>query len=209
VRPLPVLVALTAAGVLIGGLVMALRPEPELPGLVRDPAPQVVGLEFLDHRGSDEGTPTELVPPEGALTLAYFGYLSCPDMCPLTMADLRRAREQVGPELAARTRVAFVTLDPDRDDPSSLRRYLSFFFDEDYLALRAPDPAALDRAAERLGVRFEVEDHVPGQKQYEVSHSAITYVIDDRGTLVRELPFGAPAEDYARVIEAALLAPAA
>jgi protein SCO1 len=152
---------------------------------------------------------TDLVPPAGELTLVYFGYLSCPDMCPLTMADLRRAREQIGPDLAARTRVAFVTLDPDRDDPSSLRRYLSFFFDEDYLALRAPDPAALDEAAERLGVRFEVEGHEPGQKHYEVSHSAITYIIDDRGMVVRELPFGAPAEDYARVIEAALLAPAA
>jgi protein SCO1 len=194
---LAALVALVAVGALL------LRPDPALPGVVRDPAPDVHGLAFEDVWQREEPVTVDLVPAAGELTLAYFGYLSCPDMCPLTMGDLRRARELVGDEVAARTTVAFVTLDPERDDPERLNAYLSLFFDERVQALSAPDAAALDAAAEQLGVRFELEE--PGEDgTYEVLHSAITYVIDDRGIVVRELPFGVPAEDVARVIEATL-----
>jgi protein SCO1/2 len=202
------LVALALAGVAALVVVVVLvapllRPEPALPGVVRDPAPDVHGLAFTDVWQRDEPATVDLVPAEGEITLAYFGYLSCPDMCPLTMGDLRRARQLIGDELADRTTVAFVTLDPERDDAERLNAYLSLFFDDGVLALTAPDDAALDAAAEQLGVRFELEE--PDEDgTYEVMHSAITYVIDDQGTVVRELPFGVPAEDVARVIEAAL-----
>jgi protein SCO1/2 len=197
-------------GLLLAGLtavvlvaVLVLRPDPELPGVVRDPAPDVHGLTFQDVWQREEAVTADLVPAEGELTLAYFGYLSCPDMCPLTMGDLRRARQLIGEELSARTTVAFVTLDPGRDDPERLNAYLSLFFDDRVLALTAPDAAALDAAAAQLGVRFELEEP-DADGRYEVQHSAITYVIDDRGVVVRELPFGVPAEDVARVIEATL-----
>jgi protein SCO1 len=195
-----VLVGLAAV---VAVAVLVLRPDPELPGVVRDPAPDVHGLTFEDVWQREEAVTVDLVPAEGELTLAYFGYLSCPDMCPLTMGDLRRARQLVGEERSARTTVAFVTLDPGRDDPERLNAYLSLFFDDRVLALTAPDEAALDAAAAQLGVRFELEEP-DADGRYEVLHSAITYVIDDRGVVVRELPFGVPAEDVARVIEATL-----
>lgn len=195
--------ALTALVALVAVAVLALRPDPELPGVVRDPAPDVHGLAFEDVWQREEPVTVDLIPAAGELTLVYFGYLSCPDMCPMTMADLRRARQLIGDDLATRTTVAFVTVDPERDDAERLNAYLSLFFDERVLALTAPDDAALEAAAEQLGVRFELE--VPGEDgSYEVLHSAITYVIDDRGVVVRELPFGIPAEDVARVIETTL-----
>lgn len=178
----------------------------ELPGITRDPAPTVEGLTFLDHR--DPGAApvvTDLAAPPDGLLLAYFGYLSCPDVCPLTMADIARAQELVGPELAARTTVAFVTLDPDRDDPERLRAYLAHFFgDGDRRALTAPDGASLQAATDRLGVQWEVEPHDPGDERYQVAHSAITYVIDDHGVVVRELPFGTTSDDLARVLRGLL-----
>ena len=185
------------------GAALVAASETELPGVVRDPAPSAAGLVFDDHAEGDDPVEADLVPGPGELTLAYFGYLSCPDMCPLTMSDLAQARRLVGPELADHTTVAFVTVDPARDEPEDLRRYLEHFFDDGFLALRARDDAALEEAAETLGVRYELEDHDPGER-YEVAHSAITYVIDDSGAVVRELPFGATPEDYAQVIEAAL-----
>lgn len=192
-----VLLAVAAAGAL------ALRPDPELAGIVRDPAPDVHGLAFEDVWERDEPAPADLLPAEGEITLAYFGYLSCPDMCPLTMGDLRQARRLVGDDLAERTTVAFVTLDPERDDAERLNGYLSLFFDHGVRALRAPDDAALRAAADQLGVRFELAEP-DGDGDYEVLHSAITYVIDDRGEVVRELPFGVSAEEFAQVIEATL-----
>ena len=200
-----VVALLAAAGLAAGGVAVfsVVGPDPELPGIVREPAPVTDGLRFHDHSRGDEPREVELRPDDGTVMLAYFGYLSCPDMCPLTMSDLQRARELLGDELADRTTVAFVTVDPQRDQPSDVRRYLDIFFDDGYLALRAPDEDDLERAADQLNVRYEIEDHEPGEP-YEVAHSAITYVIDDTGTVIRELPFGAEAEDYARVIEAAL-----
>jgi protein SCO1 len=144
------------------------------------------------------------VADEGELLLVYFGYLSCPDVCPMTMGDIKRAQADLGPELADRTTVAFVTLDPERDDGQRLRSYLELFFDDRYLGLTAPDDAALVALTDQLGVRFEVEEHAPGDERYDVAHSAITYVVDDTGTVVRELPFGTTASDYARVVRTLL-----
>ena len=208
--------AISATSIAVYGL----WPQGELPGIVRDPSPTVEGLVFEDH-WQDGDAIVDLVPPPGDVTVAYFGYLSCPDMCPLTMGDLRRARQILGEELAARTQVAFVTLDPERDGPEELRTYLSLFFEDRVLALTAPDGDALDAAADRLGVRYELEapsagsavdaegepgnpggpDSPDSPDSYEVAHSAITYVIDDTGTVVRELAFGTTPEEYARVID--------
>jgi cytochrome oxidase Cu insertion factor (SCO1/SenC/PrrC family) len=198
-----VLLGLLVAGVLAGAV---WRPTAgELPGIVRDPAPTVEGLVFLDHLAPGTPVETDLVAPPGGLLLAYFGYLSCPDVCPLTMADIARAQGLIGPDLAARTTVAFVTLDPERDDPERMRAYLGHFFEMGgQRALTAPDDASLQAATDRLGVQWEVEPHEPGDDRYQVAHSAITYVIDDRGTVVRELPFGAISEEFAQVLRGLL-----
>jgi protein SCO1 len=195
------LVVLLATG---AGLFSLLWPETELPGVAREPAPTVEDLMFLDHAEPGEAREVGIVPEEGELTFLYFGYLSCPDICPMTMIDIARAQREVGDELAARTNVAFVTVDPARDDPERLRSYLAHFFEGSYLALTAPDEDSLDAAAERLGVRYEIEPHEPGDDRYDVAHSAITYVIDDRGLVVRELPFGVTSEELARVMRALL-----
>jgi protein SCO1 len=175
----------------------------ELPGMVRDPAPHVGGLTFVDQHDGQTSREVELVPASGELVLLYFGYLSCPDVCPTTMADIARARREIGPDLASRVTVAFVTLDPERDDPAAMRAYLEHFFDEDHRSLLAP-PATLDGAVERLGLRYEVEPHESGDDHYDVAHSALTYVIDDTGTVVRELPFGVTSDELAQVMRALL-----
>ncbi len=202
---LAVTIAGTTAAIAIAVTVAALLPrDTELPGISRDPAPSVHGLTFEDVWEREQPVLVDLVPAAGEVTAAYFGYLSCPDMCPLTMGDLRRARQLLGDDLARRTTVAFVTLDPARDGPEELQRYLGLFFDHGVLALTAPDAVALEAAAERLGVRYELEEPDPDDGRYEVAHSAITYVIDDRGVVVRELPFGTTPEEYAAVLRSVL-----
>jgi len=202
-RPLwLVIVVVIAAAAAVAALLLPRTSE--LPGIARDPAPTVHGLTFHDVWEREQAVPVGLVPEPGGVTAAYFGYLSCPDMCPLTMGDLRRARQLLGDELADRTTVAFITLDPARDGPEELQRYLGLFFDRGVRALTAPDEASLEVATERLGVRYELEDPDPDDGRYEVAHSAITYVIDDRGVVVRELPFGTTPEEYATVLRSVL-----
>jgi protein SCO1 len=65
--------------------------------------------------------------PEDEITLLFFGYTHCPDLCPTTMADLALARDMLGPETRDRVQVVFVTEDPARDTPATLREWLDRF----------------------------------------------------------------------------------
>ena len=105
------------------------------------------------------------------------------------MSDISVALNELPDDLSDRVEIAMVTVDPDRDTDEVLTAYLGHFFDRSR-ALRADDPTLVDAAADAFGVRYEVEDHATGDLEYEVSHSAVTYVVDDTGSVVVEWPFG-------------------
>lgn len=163
-----------------------------LRGAVRNPSLEVA--DIVVPRAAD-GAPHPMRADDGDLTLVYFGYTMCPDVCPTTMSDISVALEDLPDDLAERVTVALVTLDPERDTAEVLTGYLAHFFDNG-VALRTTDPAALSEATNAFGVQWVVEEHAPGES-YDVAHSAITYVVDDTGTVVDELPFGMAAEDIA------------
>jgi protein SCO1/2 len=184
--------------------------SPALLGMVRTPALDVSSVELrtADLPGepasaepsTDEpatpptgGEPIAMRAPEGELLVVYFGYTSCPDICPTTMSDLSVAINDLPPELVERVTPAMVSVDPDRDTPEVVAGYLGHFFDTS-MPLWAEDASALAAAADAFDVRFEVAPHEPGDTDYEVSHSAVTYVVDDTGTVVVEWPFGFDSE---------------
>ena len=86
----------------------------------------------------------------GRPTLLYFGYTNCPDECPTAMADIAAALRSAEPQVAGKTRVVFVTTDPDRDSGPVLRRWLDTF-DADYVGLTGTQ-AEVDAAQEAVGV---------------------------------------------------------
>lgn len=130
--------------------------------------------------------------PEGEFLLVYFGYTSCPDVCPTTMADISAALVDLPPDRADRVRVAMVTVDPERDTDEVLAGYLDHFFSRG-VALRTEEAAELETAAAAFGVQWQIEEHEPGEA-YDVAHTAVTYVVDDRGQVVVEWPFGFESE---------------
>ncbi|MBC7373719.1 MAG: SCO family protein, partial [Frankiales bacterium] len=85
----------------------------------------------------------------GKPTLLYFGYTNCPDECPTAMADIAGALRQVPESLRSRTRVVFVTTDPDRDTAPLIRRFLDQF-SVDFVGLRGTQ-AQVDAAAVATG----------------------------------------------------------
>jgi protein SCO1/2 len=125
--------------------------------------------------------------PDGLL-IVYFGYTSCPDVCPTTMSEVGQAIRALPTDLTARIDVAMVTLDPDRDTADRLTDYLGHFFARSH-AVRTTDADQLDAAAAAFQVRFSVEEHQPGS-DYKVSHTAVTYGVDETGTVRVEWPFG-------------------
>lgn len=74
---------------------------------------------------------------EGYLTLVFFGYTHCPDVCPIQMATLGAAFRELSPELRNRIKVVFVSTDPERDTPERLRTWLDAY-DPTFVGLRGP-----------------------------------------------------------------------
>jgi protein SCO1/2 len=159
---------------------------PRLNGGVRSEPLDVSAVSLPDASTNNVAMPMRAQP--GELLLVYFGYTSCPDICPTTMSDLGQAIRRLPATEAGRVDVAMVTLDPERDTGERLGQYLDHFFERSH-ALRTTSQDELQAAANAFGVRWEVEAHQPGEA-YSISHTAITYAVDAEGKVLVEWPFG-------------------
>ena len=125
----------------------------------------------------------------GALyRVMYFGYTSCPDVCPTDVANLARGVQQFRkskPDQASKIRLIFVSVDPARDTPSVLRAFAANF-DPNMIALTGP-PSAIAEMAKAYGVAFSI---APGQDKssYVVDHSRVAYLMSPANTPVALLP---------------------
>lgn len=163
--------------------------SPRLAGAVRTPPLTVGGLSVPQTDLSGTRTEGELVPPAGELLLVNFGYTFCPDVCPTTMNDISVALSDLADDQAERVTVAMISVDPERDTEAVLTDYLGHFFD-DAIAISISDPEVLAAAGSTFGAQWQIAEHEPGDEYYDVAHTAVTYVVDDTGTVVVEWPFG-------------------
>lgn len=160
---------------------------------------QAVGAVSLPD-ASNGGQEMALRAAPGELLVTYFGYTSCPDVCPTTLSDLRTALRDLGAD-ADRVDLAMVTVDPGRDTAEVLTGYVQSFV-ADAHALRTDDPADLRAAADAFGVSYDVATEDDGT--VKVAHSAAMYVVDQTGTVTLTWPFGVKADDLRLDLEALL-----
>ncbi|MBI3169476.1 MAG: SCO family protein [Chloroflexi bacterium] len=112
---------------------------------------------------------------QGKLVLLYFGYTSCPDVCPTSLANIKLALADLTPEEAAQVQVIFVSVDPARDTPEALGRYVKMFQD-DFIGATGTRQE-IDWMVNAFGAKYIIE--APDEKgDYSVSHSAYTMVLD-------------------------------
>jgi protein SCO1 len=165
------LVALVAvAGALAYGLGVALRPPPELAGTALQQPPRVVDLDLVRGDGSAVSLADVAA---GGTTLVFFGFTRCPDVCPLTMANLARIYEHLGePEDLT---VAMITVDPEHDTPELLDRYVRAFH-PDFVALTGTN-TQIATAARTFFVGYA------GIGTETFVHTDVVAVIDRAGTL--------------------------
>jgi protein SCO1/2 len=115
----------------------------------------------------------------GKVVILFFGYASCPDVCPTTLARLAEVMKQLGPQ-AARVQVLFVTVDPERDTAERLRNFVPWFH-PDFLALRGTPEETRQLLAEFRATA--IKRPVEGSMGYVIDHSAACYVFDPEGRL--------------------------
>lgn len=110
----------------------------------------------------------------GDVVLLYFGYTNCPDVCPTTLYNLQRVQKAMGAS-AAKVKILFVTVDPDRDTPGVLNQYAALFGDN-VIGLRGNADQLYD-----LARRYRVVFSVVKTPVYTVTHSAAIYVFNAKG----------------------------
>jgi protein SCO1/2 len=166
-----------------------LRRPHQYSALLEDPPRPAPDLALTDQAGQ----PFALSQLRGRWVLLTFGYTTCPDVCPVTLAQLRRTRELLG-GAGAGWRVVFASVDPARDTPEVLASYLPHF-GPDLIGLTGSE-GEVALAAAAYGVQYEKRD-LETAVGYLVNHTAFTYVIDPNFELVLTIPFGARAEEIA------------
>jgi protein SCO1/2 len=143
------------------------------------------------------GRPRRLTPKQGRLMLVYFGYTSCPDVCPTSLSRLGAAVRTLPVSQQKQLEVAMVTADPRRDSGQKLVGYLEHFFRRQRTyGFRTPDMDRLSRAESAFGAASEIDPHKPGEN-YTVTHTAFIYAVDRNGRVRVMWPFEALSEEIA------------
>jgi len=147
-----------------------------------------------------DGKPRSLADWNGKVTVVFFGYTQCPDVCPTTMAELAQIRTLLGAD-GDKLQTVFVTIDPERDTPGVLKSYVGAF-DPGFVALRGT-PEQTAAAAKSFKVFYA---KVPGKTEgsYTMDHTAGSYVFDASGKLRLFTRYGSGTEALKSDLQALL-----
>ena len=159
----------------------------ELSGTLYDPvipAPELEGTNW-------DGAPFRLSDLQGRVALIFFGYTSCPDICPLALSEMKTISTRLGDQ-AGELAVVFVSVDPERDSPERIGAYMQAF-NEQFFGVHIP-LEQLAAVKQDFGVYAEkrvVEGSAAG---YLVDHTGWTYVVDKAGKLREVFATDVPVE---------------
>ncbi|HEX5792725.1 MAG TPA: SCO family protein [Rheinheimera sp.] len=171
---------LLAAAALIAGVMLyqlaQVSSEPKL-ALVYPQPRALADFTLTDQHG-------EVVNRErlyGQWTLAFVGYTSCPDICPLTLAKLAGVQPDLAAQVGQPLKVWFISVDPKRDSTEQLNNYVSYFEQADVLGMTAGHDQ-LFPFVRQLGLMYALSSTTA--EDYLVDHSASVVLIDPQGQLV-------------------------
>ncbi len=127
--------------------------------------------------------PVSLEQYRGNVVLLFFGYTSCPDVCPMALSILSSAFSRLEPEELGKIRALFVSLDPDRDTPELLGRYTGFFHPN--IVGITGQVEVIDQIVGNYGVVYKKKQNPDSTLGYSISHTADILVINGEGQLLR------------------------
>lgn len=141
-------------------------------------SPGITAYDF--HLIDQNGQAFRLSQLHGKLVLFSFGYTHCPNICPTTLSDLATVYRSLPEQARGKVQILFITIDPGRDQPEMLRRYVPYF-DPSFLGLTGSDEQ-ISKAAHGYGASFaRVQDTGENPQRYRVDHSTFTYLINPEG----------------------------
>ncbi len=169
---MPIVLAAALAGYMVSGWLGQVQPPTLVSGTAMPAPRRVAAFKLTDQLGKPFGN-AELA---GTPSLMFFGYTHCPDVCPTTLALLAQLHRE--PQFA-KLRVVFVTVDPERDDQSTMKQYVEAF-NGNITGLTGSEAALAPLEADLKVVH--ATQALPGG-DYAVDHSSTLYYINARGAL--------------------------
>lgn len=170
--------------------------KPSFSGIDITGADYANAFDLLDHNGQRR-TLTDF---KGKVVVVFFGFTQCPDVCPTSMTELAKVKQQLGPD-ADKLQGIFITVDPERDTAELLKAYMANF-DPSFLAL-VPTMTELPELAKTFKIYYK---KVEGKtaSSYTMDHSAGSYVYDGSGRVRLYHRYGSPTEGLVSDVKALL-----
>jgi len=160
-------------------------------GIALESPPPKPSFTLLDV----EGRPFDFrAETDGYVTFLFFGYTSCPDVCPVHMASLAAVRRDLPAELQRSMKVVFVTTDPGRDSPERIRGWLANF-DPDFIGLTG-DKATVDSIQLAMGLPPSIYEPPDEDGFYVVGHASQVLAFSPDGRIRVIYPFGTRQADW-------------
>ena len=147
--------------------------------LHRDEGPIPIGGPFRLRAG--DGREVTDADFRGRWMLVYFGYTHCPDACPTALQDMANAADMLDPAQRKKVALVFITIDPERDTPATMKEYVSNF---------AAPITALSGSAEQIAKAakeyrvYYAKHETDSSGGYEMDHSSVIYVMNPDGDFV-------------------------
>lgn len=139
--------------------------------------------------------PVSLEDLRGKVVLLFFGYTSCPDVCPTTLYEMRAMLDALG-NRAAQAQVVFVSVDPEKDTPQRMQAYLANIDSEERFLGLTGDLDTLNEIAAQYGIFFQ-KRIISETGAYLIDHTATVLLVDGEGYLRVVYPYGTPGEAIA------------
>ncbi|MGZ9222208.1 MAG: SCO family protein [Anaerolineales bacterium] len=175
-------------GAVAAGVFLFSKPETFRGTMYAEPYPPAPEIQLTRANGAG----FRLSQMRGNTVLLFFGYTSCPDVCPTTMAELKQVLEKLDEDDAKEVRILFVTVDPERDTPERVQEYVNHF-NPDFIGLSGTEPE-LAEVWQDYGVFRETVEGT-SSAGYLVNHTARVTLIDRNGNLRLSYAFDTPMDN--------------
>ncbi|QFT99714.1 SCO1/SenC family protein (plasmid) [Roseovarius sp. THAF8] len=129
---------------------------------------------------------------EGQWMLVFFGFTNCPDICPTTLSEVAAVMEGLGDD-ASKVQPIFITIDPQRDNPTALAQYVPKF-DAGIIGLTGT-PEQIDETSETFPIFYERIEEAAAPDGYTMGHTSHLFLFDTQAGFAKSWPYGTPAQD--------------
>jgi protein SCO1/2 len=135
---------------------------------------------------------------KGKGVILYFGYTSCPDVCPVSMSKLAKVIKKLSPEEQSKLQVVFVSVDTRGDTPEKAQSYASFFM-PGAVGLTG-SKAEVDAVVQKYGTAYSIEDMPKSALGYSVEHPTSFFLVNRKGKFEKSIPTETPTDEMVQYL---------